>query len=345
MTVRPLYTRHPAPLTVLFGDLEHHAAAGEPVLLGTPGSLLERQNAKGFRFYARQYYDVTGKKREQYVSGPVGDPVADDIAAMLRDQIEQANQVLADIRLLGREGFQVADARTFGTLASLHNRGVFRAGGVLIGSHAFGILLNHMGVRAAAYATEDVDLGRAEPLRFDEPPALGLLEMLQESGILFAEVPALDHRQPATRWKEIGRGRFHVDLLVPSPDHTFPIVHVPELRAHAQGVPYLRYLLGETQPATVIARTGCCQVRVPTPERFAVHKVLVSQLRTDRSAKSGKDLQQAATLLAVLSEHHPGAIEEAISHLPISARRMFGIGTDQLGPILARAHPRAWETL
>ena len=53
-------------------------------------------------------------------------------------------------------------------------------------------------------------------------------------------------------------------------------------------------------------------VRVPLPERYAVHKLMVSQLRTDRGGKSEKDLFQAAVLLAVLGEKHPGAIADAL---------------------------------
>jgi len=45
----------------------------------------------------------------------------------------------------------VADPKTYATLASLHLHGVFSAGATLNGSHAFGVLINQMGVRAAAY--------------------------------------------------------------------------------------------------------------------------------------------------------------------------------------------------
>lgn len=341
----PLYTLQPRALTVLFGDLENQALNETHVLPGTPGSLLERENAGGFRFYARQYYDADGRKREQYVAGPIGQPAADAAAADMRTRLEQLRRTLADIRLLGRSGYQVADARAFATLASLHNHGVFRAGGVVVGSHAMGILLNQLGCRAAAYATEDVDLARPQPLAFAEPPAKSLLEMLQDSGISFVEVSAMSHQLPSTAWKEPGRSRFHVDLLVPSPDDSFPIVPVPELRAHALGLPFLKYLLGETQAALLVSREGCCMVRVPVPERFAVHKMLVSQLRTERSAKSGKELLQAAILLSVLAEHHPGAIEDALEAAPESATRHLRAAAEQIRHLVEPAHPRVVELL
>jgi hypothetical protein len=90
--------------------------------------------------------------------------------------------------------------------------------------------------------------------------------MLRDSGIGFVEVPAFERKQPSTSFKQAGRSRFDVDLLVPSPDETFPVTAVPELKAHATGLPYLGYLLAESQPAMLMARQGCCAIRIPLPE-------------------------------------------------------------------------------
>ena len=86
-------------------------------------------------------------------------------------------------------------------------------------------------------------------------------------------------------------------------------------------------------------------VRVPTPERFAVHKLIASQLRVHRDAKSEKDIHQACTLLAVLGEHHPGAIEAALERLPVSAGRHLRAALALARPLLESAHPRAWEAV
>ena len=78
----------------------------------------------------------------------------------LRSRIDDLKSIIPSVRLLGREGFQFVDSRTFATLAALHNHGLYAAGAVLIGSHAYGVLLNRMGLRAASYVTEDVDIAR-----------------------------------------------------------------------------------------------------------------------------------------------------------------------------------------
>lgn len=338
-----LYTPHSRALTVLYADVERWAQSQGEAFVGTAGSVVERSNASGFRFYSHQYYDGDGKKRERYVAGPVGAREADARALEMRERIHETKEMVPSLRLLGREGFNVVDARTFATLATLRNRSLFAAGGVLVGSHAYGVLLNRLGVRAAAYATEDIDIARNKALAFAEPPAQGFLDMLCGSGIEFVEVPSLDRKKPPTSFKQRGRA-LHVDLLVPSRDERYPTVAVPELRAHAVGLPYLGYLLEESQRAVVMAREGCCEVRVPLPERFAIHKLVVSRLRTGRDAKSGKDVEQASVLCAALAESHSGAIDAAARALPARARKHLAAAIDAARAALA-SHPRAMEEL
>lgn len=277
-----LYALHPSALMVLYGDLENFARRQAVVLPGTPGSVLERTNARGFRFYAHQYYDANGRKVEKYLAGPVGDAAADEAAKDLGQRIGEVNAALKNVRLLGREGFTLVDAKAFATLAALHNRALFEAGAVLVGSHAYGALLNQLGARAAQYATQDVDIASSTELA--------------------------------------------------------------ELKAHATALPYLKYLLAESQESMILAREGCCMVRLPAPERFAVHKLLVSRLRKQRGEKSMGDVSQASVLLAILAERHPGALEQAAKSVPASARRYLkaaaGVARAQL-----ESHPRAIEAL
>ena len=340
-----LYSPHRRVLTLQYADLENHALSQREVFVGTAGSVIERTNASGFRFYARQFYDGEGKKRECYLAGPVGDPKADAAATGMRERIKELKEIVPSLRLLGREGFNLVDASTYATLASLHNHGVFAAGGMLIGSHAYGVLLNRLGIRATPYATEDIDIARREALAFEKQPEQGLLEMLKDSGISFVEVPSLNRKKAPTSFKQRGRSRFHVDLLVPSASEDFPVVPVPELQAHATGLPYLSYLLAESQMTILMAREGCCPVRIPLPERFAVHKLIVSRLRTGREAKSGKDVFQACVLCAALAESHPGAIESALAQVPRRARKYLASAVTAARQLLEPAHARAWEEL
>lgn len=342
---KPLYRLHPDSLNADYGNIENVAAHQEKVFLGTAGSVLERKNKGGFKFYSHQFYDGNGNKRQEYIAGPIGSKEADAAAQAMQTRIEEANDLVTTLRMLGREGFNLADLETYATIGALHNHGVFRAGGMLIGSHAYGVLLNKLGVRAALHKTDDIDIARSEKLAFKKVPNKGMLEMLRESGVDFVEVPSLKRGEPATSFKKKGKAKFHVDLLVPSPNETFPTVDVPELGAHATALPYLKYLLAESQPATLLARQGCCEVRVPLPEHYAVHKLIVSQLRTGRGAKSTKDVDQATVLCAALAELHPGAIEEAVEALPKKMAKHFQKALPTAQAKLAELSPKAWAEL
>jgi hypothetical protein len=332
-----LYQATSPALASLFGSIDGHTKSGAPVFVGAAGSIAKRKNQNGVEYYVRRFYGGAGTQQETYL-GIVGEF---DIET-LQSQINEVKALVPELRLLVREGFQSADPKTYATLASLHLHGVFAAGATLIGSHAFGVLINQMGIRAAAYATEDVDVARREALAFVQVPEKSFLEMLRESGIHFVEVPQLDHKTPATSFKQQGVSRFHVDLLVPSANSEIRIIEVPELKAHATALPYLSYVLGQTQITTLIAREGCCPVRVPVAEHFAIHKLVVSQIGVSRDAKSEKDIFQAAVLLAALGEKFPGAIESAILDLPISAHKyLVKASTSALN--LMQRHPRASE--
>lgn len=338
------YEPHPQALAALYGDVENFARGQGDVLSGTAGSVLLRSNRDGFRYYTHQSYDAAGKKVEKYLAGPVGDPKAEAQAQALRDKIAAVKQALKHVRLLVRQGYKFVDSKTFATLAALRNHGLFEAGALLAGSHAYGALLNHLGIRAAQYTTMDVDIAGGADLAIPQAPAGGFLEMLNSSGLRFAGVPSLDRKAPSTSFKEAGRSLFQVDLLVPSAGDEVGAVPVADLKAHATALPYLRYLLAEAQEATVLAREGCCAVRLPVPERFALHKMIVSQLRKTGS-KSVKDVAQAAVLVAALAEMHPGALEEARKAVPRSATKHLKKAAHLVQESLGAAHSRASDFL
>jgi hypothetical protein len=333
---------HERGLTLVFSELARQASDASRVLIGTPGSLATRTNAEGTRYWVRRYSDAAGRRQEDYL-GKLDDSAAAARVDDVRSRIAGTNAAIARVRLLARAGYAVVDKKTFFTLASLHNHGVFRAGAFLVGSHAYGALLNALGVRAVPYATEDIDIARHEALALPEVPSF--LEMLRQSGVQFVEVPQLDHHAPSVSFKESGASRFRVDLLVPATGDDYATVPVPELKAHATGLPYLAYLLGTSQVVPILSAHGIVATRVPVPERYAVHKVVLSQVRGSTSPKAGKDLHQAATLIDALAEHFPGAVEDAIAALPKSARRPFGRGTKALRAHLPRAAEAAWESL
>jgi hypothetical protein len=169
--------------------------------------------------------------------------------------------------------------------------------------------------------------------------------MLRATCVEFVAIPELDPRVPAASFKERGTSRFRVDLLVPAERENYRVVPVPELKAHATGLPYLAFLLGTSQMVPVLSSHGVVAARVPTPERYAVHKLVISQLRGSTGSKADKDLYQAAVLIDALAERFPGSVEDAVAAIPKSARRSLTRGVKALRAHLPRTAEAAWESL
>ena len=335
MTSNRLYSRHSRALAAEYANIETAASGMQEVFLGTAGGVSRQHRKAGTTYHVRKYRAWDGRQRMQYI-GPAGDEEADAKAEVIRERVAEIKNLVPSLRMLGREGFNLVNAKSYATIAALHNHGVFGAGGLLVGSHAYGAILNKMGLRATPYATDDGDIARTtEALAFKKPPGKSLLGMLRETGVDFVAVPQLDHR----------KSPFRVDLLVPSPDETFPIIEVPELDAHATGLPYLKYLLAESQPVVLLAREGVCPVRVPVPERFAVHKIVVSTLRKGRAEKSDKDRRQGVTLAAATAEMFPGAIQDAVAAMSKRMAKHYNKALPAVRSLLEKATPLAWEEL
>lgn len=132
---------------------------------------------------------------------------------------------------------------------------------------------------------------------------------------------------------------------VPSPDDTYPTIKVPELNAYPQGLPYLKYVLSNSQEAPILSPHGVLMVRVPVPERYAIHKLMVSQLRGTASSKAAKDLRQAATLLEAVVARFPGAVEDALSAVPKSAGQCLRRAIPALKRHLPASAEAVWAVL
>ncbi len=76
---------------------------------------------------------------------------------------------------------------------------------------------------------------------------------------------------------------------------------------------YLDFLLYQEVNAVALHGAGV-PINVPDPTRFALHKLIVAQLRHQgvarSAAKSRKDLQQAQALIAVLARQRPDDLKD-----------------------------------
>jgi hypothetical protein len=336
--VAALFTPHPLVLETAYSEVKQRAFEQTMLLVGTPGSVGSRE-VNGSRFLYRQFYDAAGKKVADYL-GPEGDPEAEARAAAVREAQTATQALLQHARLLSSAGYVRADTASVAVLVALAQAGAFRAGAVLVGSHAYGVALNELGVRAAAFRTGDVDVARPHRLALDAR----LEELLERARLALSPVPGLDRKAPPTSYRAPGRDGLRVDLLMPAAGSEVVVRRVPELDAHATALPHLAYLLEAPIDAVVLGRESVVPLKIPRPERLAWHKMLVSGMRAETSDKRGKDLHQAAVLVAALVEREPDALREAFEELRPKPRVRRAAGA--VRALLEKAgHARAVEGL
>jgi len=255
-----------------------------------------RIKTREYWYYSRS---VRGKKQTSYV-GPVGDK---DISKRVR----QFSSIKSDfrqrrdlVRALMAVGLPAPDPMAGAVLEALWKGGFFRLRGVLIGTLAYQSYAGILGIKLPGMSlrTGDADLAQfydiSHMVKDSIPP---ILDVLQQVDSTFSPVPNL-HRKHVTRYRT-GIGYF-VDFLTPnrgSDKHQGAPAVMPALGgASAQPMRYLDYLIHDTVWAVALHKGGI-PIRVPTPARFAIHKLIVATQRKLDPAKSDKDIAQAQNII------------------------------------------------
>ncbi len=336
-----LVAKHPLALQTAYSEVKERALGLDTHFPGTPGSVVVR-TVKGRTFLYHQYYDALGAKVADYI-GSTDDAAAVTRADATRDRIAEIGALAAEGRVLARAGYVRVDAKSFAVLAALANAGLFRAGAVLVGSHAYGVLLNELGARAVGFATQDLDLARPKPLRLPASPTLE--EILGASRVPLVPVAGFDRQRSVTSYKAKGRDPFRVDLIAPTAGAVPSVTEVPELGAHATTLPGLGPLVVRPVTAVALGREGAVAVTVPRPEALAWHKMIVARERTARADKKAKDEHQAAVLFAALAATEPAALEEAWNELPSALRKKAREASAVREKLLQAGEARAVDVL
>lgn len=295
-----LYAELMEQLTIL----EAHRSIGH-----LPGCFTTKK-LSGDHYYYFQYSLPGGALRQVYIGKKT--PRLESIVERFLGEREEFKADIENIQRLCAQlrigGALVTDAATARTLKALAESGVFSQNGVLIGTNAFIVLGNLLGVswRGASARTQDIDISRESgtaialpDLQTNIPKALEQLEMG------FLPVPPLNHKQPSTSFKVRGKP-LRVDVLTALKGENKGPVFIPAFNVAAQPLKYMDYLLERPEWGAVINGGGVL-VKVPLPARFAFHKLIVSRSRElSAQDKSAKDVFQAAQVISVLADDRPG---------------------------------------
>jgi hypothetical protein len=336
-----LFRRHDAASQTKYQEAKQLARAQTRVLSGTPGTLKLRTQS-GNRYWVREHIRVDGRKVDEYL-GP--EKTLDEARVeALREAIALARALAAASAQLRLLGYQRVERKPAAVLEVLFNRGLIGAGLTLVGSHAYGALLNELGVLAPGYRTHDVDLARAQPLAVALPAGMDFRKLLEETSLAFVPVPGMPSHAPSVSFKLPGRETLAIDLLVPGRE-TGRAVPVKELGAHAQTIPLLDFLIEDPLDSVALSPNQIVPIKVPMPERFLLHKLYASQSRRADRDKSRKDLEQAAVLAAALQEDRPGALGDAFSSLPQKGRTPVRRAARAAAKLLEGRHGEAHAAL
>lgn len=261
-----------------------------------------QQVSKDRRYW---YFQQNGSRR--YV-GAVDDP---EISARVEAHKELKNDLRARRKLvstLTREGgLPSPDRLTGDVVETLAGAGIFRLRAVVVGTVAYQSYSGILGVRlpAAIMQTGDVDLAQDFAISAEVgdslPPILDLLQKVDPS---FRAVPHQGDKARVTAFQTANR--YRVEFLTPnrgSDDLTGHPSPMPALGgASAEPLRFLDFLIRDPMRTVMLYKSGVT-ITVPTPERYAVHKLIVATRRRadDTAGKQEKDLKQAGHLFEALA--------------------------------------------
>lgn len=279
-----------------YAELVEQTRALELQALSGLKGAFHRRLIRGHAYVYFGWRDIDGRLRMAYV-GP------DD--ARVNALVQQFDAVKAPRKLAPQAqaaialGLAATQPKHFRIVQQLSSYGFFRAGGVLVGTHAFIAIGNMLGVRwGAGQRTLDVDFAHAgnnvsialpADLRLSVHDALtslemGLLPIQQLSG------------QAGAQYRNPSDPELRVDFVTPL-TRTGELVQLGELGLALEPLRFMEFVLEATTQAVLAARSGSCLVNIPDPARYAVHKLIVHGERpVSERVKSIKDLEQAAAL-------------------------------------------------
>lgn len=270
-------------------------------LAGLVGAFHKR-TLKNRDYWYFAYRDIDQKLRMVYV-GPDHERVRALVERFKKSRLDKP--LAPPSRMAIAAGCAPAAPKHFRIIHRLSEYGFFRAGGILIGTHAFLAMGNMLGVRwRDGAATLDVDFAHAgrnvsvalpADLKIDVHDALESLEMGLLPIAQFNGKTGAQYRNPKDQ-------ELRLDFVTSMTRGRKP-VSLPDLNLVLEPLKFMEFSLEQPVQGCIFSNTGACVVNLPAPERYAVHKLIIHGERpvTER-AKATKDLLQAASLLGYFLE-------------------------------------------
>ena len=270
------------------------------------GAFVKRKRQSRMYWYYRQRQ---GAAISEIYVGPVTDKSITDRVNRFSEIKNDYKQRREMVRALVAAGLPEPDATTGDLTEGLWKAGFFRLRGVLVGTVAYQCYSGLLGARLPQQTLMTHDLDAAQFYSISHaigesiPPIEGLLKQVDPT---FRALP--DRTDPARVWRFRNKDGYVVEFLTPnrgSDEYDARPADMPALGgASARTLRHLDFLIHRPTRSVMLHKAGI-PVTIPTPWRYAVHKLMIAGERLDEE-KTEKDLVQAEQLIVACIEGRRG---------------------------------------
>ena len=301
----------PLILQTVYADLLDRCASAAFSRAFAEDGAFTPKTVRGRRYWYFQVTQEDGTRKQCYV-GPETPELLERIKNHKEARSEQRDCQALVSTLLRSAHLPRPETRIGQIVEALAEAGVFRLRGVLVGTVAYQTYPAMLGIRLPLEGglTSDVDIAqfRNVSVAFEEKVST-ILDALKKVDSSFRAAPHPHNQRSVTSY--VATSGIRVDFLTPNegPDTDAP-APLPALGTDAQQLRLLDYLIHDSEPAVLLYGAGI-YVLVPSPQRYAVHKLIVARRRSQGAAKANKDVQQAQALLEALVRKRPHELRAA----------------------------------
>lgn len=271
------------------------------------------KEVKGNRYWYFQYRGLDGRVEQCYV-GPDNERV--------RNLVQRHHAILPQAEAIQRLaqaaialGCEAMLPRHFRAVRRLSEYGFFRCGGILVGTHAFIAMNNMLGIAPGEKIhTQDVDFahsGRNISLALPSTMKIDTHEAIESLEMGLIPISTVEGKFGA-RYINPAAPDFRIDFLTARTSDSDAPVYVEGLKIALQPLKFMEFSMQDPVQGLALSQEGAVLVNIPRPERYAVHKLIVSAERpVTETAKVSKDVRQANSLITYYIDHRPQELKRA----------------------------------
>lgn len=283
--------------SVLVSSVSHSVAG----LNGSFGT----KNVHQKKYWYFQYRDIDSSVRQIYI-GPDSEKIR-KLIELHQSHEEKPVRMLAAAAIA--LGCNPVLPKHFKVIKRLAEYGFFKRGGILVGTHAFLTMCNMLGISPQErMQTQDVDFAHAgknisvalpSNIKVETRTALESLEMGLIPISTFNGTEGARYLNPADP-------AFMVDFLTSKISRKNDPIHIEGLSISLQPLKFMEFSMKDTVQAAALGNDGAVIVNIPRPDRFAIHKLIVSaERKVSETAKINKDIRQANVLIQYYMDFRP----------------------------------------